>query len=184
MSNDDRQAGSRKRSTKPETSQNGGGAFALQVTPTVSVDSVDEAIITILQDDGRASFTAIAKQLDISEGAVRNRVGQLIQSKVVRIIGVANPLALGYNAYAMVGLKVQPGRDPQETALYFRGFPEVTYITLVAGRFDLLLEVICRAHDDLTTFLRQHCYSRPDLSSVEPMVGLAMYKSMLKWGQP
>jgi len=47
-----------------------------------------------------------------------------------------------------------------------------------------LVEVICETHEQLALFLREHCYSRNDLASVEPMVGLAMYKNMLKWGQP
>lgn len=149
-----------------------------------SLDDKDLAIISILQEDGRAAFTSIAKQLDISEGAVRNRVGHLIDSKVLRVIGVADPMALGYDAYAMVGLKVSPGHDPQKAAHYFRDLDDVTYVLFVAGRYDLLIEVICKTHDDLAAFLREHCYSRKDLASVEPMVGLAMYKSMLKWGQP
>jgi len=140
------------------------------------------AIIGILQNDGRTAFTAIAKQLDLSEGAVRHRVGQLIQSKVLKIIGVANPLALGYDAFAIVGLKILPGHDPQEAALYYRDLDEVTYTLFVASRFDLLIEVVCKTHDDLAAFLRSHCYSRPDISAVEPMVGLGMYKNMLKWG--
>jgi Lrp/AsnC family transcriptional regulator for asnA, asnC and gidA len=161
-----------------------GGAAAHGATSAAALDDIDFAIIRALQDDGRAAFTAIAKQLEISEGAVRNRVGQLIESKVLRIIGVADPMALGYDAYAMLGLKVAPGHDPQEAALYFRDRDEVTYVLFVAGHYDLLVEVICKTHEQLAQFLRDHCYSRKDLASVEPMVGLAMYKSMLKWGQP
>lgn len=149
-----------------------------------ALDAIDFTIIRILQNDGRAAFTAIAKQLGISEGAVRNRVGQLIELKVLRIMGVADPMALGYDAYAMVGLKVASGHDPQKAAHYFRDRDEVTYVIFVAGRYDLLIEVICETHDQLALFLREHCYSREDLASVEPMVGLAMYKNMLKWGQP
>ena len=148
------------------------------------VDEIDLEIIRILQADGRAPFTAIAKDLGISEGAVRNRVGQLIASRVLRIIGVADPMALGHDAFAMIGLNVSPGHDPEKAALYFHDRDEVTYVLFVAGRYDLLIEVICKTHDQLAHFLREHCYSRPDLASVEPMVGLAMYKSMLKWGQP
>lgn len=150
----------------------------------VALDSIDLQIIEILQDDGRAAFTAIARQLDISEGAVRNRVGQLIQSKVLRIIGVADPMAMGYDAFAMVGLKLIPGQDPQMAARYFSDLDEVTYVLFAAGRYDLMIEVICKTHDQLAAFLRKHCYARKELSSVEPMVGLALYKSMLKWGQP
>lgn len=160
------------------------GASGQARPPAVVLDAVDLTIIRILQNDGRAAFTAIAKQLGISEGAVRNRVGQLIESKVLRIIGVADPMSLGYDAYAMVGLKVAPGHDPQRAAHYFRDQDEVTYVLFVAGRYDLLVEVICETHDQLALFLREHCYSRDDLASVEPMVGLAMYKNMLKWGQP
>lgn len=150
----------------------------------VALDSIDLQIIQILQNDGRAAFTAIARQLDISEGAVRNRVGQLIQSKVLRIIGVADPMAMGYDAFAMVGLKLVPGQDPQKAARYFSDLDEVTYVLFAAGRYDLMIEVICKTHDQLAAFLRKHCYARKELSSVEPMVGLALYKSMLKWGQP
>ena len=153
-------------------------------TRVAALDATDFTIIRILQNDGRAPFTAIAKQLGISEGSVRNRVGQLIDSKVLRIIGVADPMALGYDAYAMIGVKIASGHDPEKAAFYFRDREEVTYVLFVAGRYDLLIEVICETHDQLALFLREHCYSRDDLASVEPMVGLAMYKNMLKWGQP
>ena len=93
-------------------------------------------------------------------------------------------MALGYDAYAMVGVKVAPGHDPEQAALYFRDREEVTYVIFVAGRYDLLIEVVCQTHEQLVQFLREHFYSRDDLASVEPMVSLAMYKNMFKWGQP
>lgn len=160
-----------------------GTAVASKTAPA-ELDKTDLAIIRILQEDGRAAFTTIAKQLDISEGAVRNRVGQLIDAKVLRVIGVANPMALGYVAHAMLGLKVAPGHDPEKVANYFGDRDEVTYVMFVGGRYDLLVEVICKRHEDLAFFLREHCYSHKEIASVEPMIGLGMYKSMLIWGQP
>lgn len=148
------------------------------------IDATDLAIIRILQDDGRTSFTSIAKQLNISEGAVRNRVSQLTESRILKVIGVANPIALGYNAFALIGLNIAPGSDPQVIAQSFGGRDEVTYVVFVAGRFDLLIEVVCETQEQLANFLRQYCYARSDIIAVEPMVGLVMYKSMLKWGQP
>jgi Lrp/AsnC family transcriptional regulator, regulator for asnA, asnC and gidA len=175
-----------RRAAIPASGQSASAATNGLPSPSrpAALDAIDFTIIRILQNDGRAAFTAIAKQLGISEGSVRNRVGQLIDSKVLRIMGVADPMALGYDAYAMVGLKVASGHDPQKAAHYFRDRDEVTYVIFVAGRYDLLIEVICETHDQLALFLREHCYSRDDLASVEPMVGLAMYKNMLKWGQP
>jgi Lrp/AsnC family transcriptional regulator, regulator for asnA, asnC and gidA len=158
--------------------------LSAHVANSATLDAVDRGIIQILQEDGRAPFTKIAKQLEISEGAVRNRVGQLVEARVLRVIGVADPSALGYDAYAMVGINIVPGHDPEQSALYFRDREEVTYVLFIAGRYDLLIEVICKTHDELGSFLREHCYSRPDVASVEPMIALAMYKNMLKWGQP
>jgi Lrp/AsnC family transcriptional regulator for asnA, asnC and gidA len=172
-----------RRAAIAPSDQDGATSVASQTKPA-ALDATDFTIIRILQNDGRAAFTAIAKQLGISEGSVRNRVGQLIDSKVLRIIGVADPMALGYDAYAMIGVKIASGHDPEKAAHYFRDREEVTYVLFVAGRYDLLIEVICETHDQLALFLREHCYSRDDLASVEPMVGLAMYKNMLKWGQP
>ena len=148
------------------------------------IDALDVAIIRILQGDGRASFTSIAKQLEISEGAVRNRINQLTESKVLRIIGVANPIALGFNAFALIGIKVAPGCDPEKAAKCFTDLDEVTYVIFVAGRYDLMIEVVCETQEQLAVFLREHCYSRNDLGSIEPMFGLTMYKSLLKWGHP
>lgn len=172
----------RKPSGRRNAGPRGGGGRAKTAVP--ALDATDSTIIKILQADGRAPFTSIAKELGISEGAVRNRVGHLIDSKILRIMGVADPMALGYDAYAMIGLKVSATHDPEEAAHYFRERDEVTYVIFVAGRYDLLIEVICETHDQLAQFLREHCYSRDDLISIEPMVGLAMYKNMLKWGQP
>lgn len=146
------------------------------------LDHVDRTIIEMLQEDGRVAFTSIADVLKVSEGTIRNRVARLLDSKVLRILGVADPLALGYHAYAMIGLKLAPGGDPEETAARFQDRPEVTYVSFVAGRYDLLVEVTCQDQDDLRAFLRRHCYGRRDVASVEPMIGLATYKNKLKWG--
>ncbi len=147
-------------------------------------DALNRAIIGLLQEDGRLSFVTIARALDVSEGTVRNRVNRMIEAKVLRIMAVADPLALGYQAYAMLGLKLAPGGDPRLTAARFRDRPEVTYVLFVAARYDLLVEVICETHEGLQRFLIEHCYGHPDIAAVEPMIGLAMYKNLLKWGQP
>jgi Lrp/AsnC family transcriptional regulator for asnA, asnC and gidA len=176
-----RRAGGRGR-TKRAVGNGGAAEAAPESGARLELDRVDRTIITMLQEDGRTAFTSIADVLKVSEGTIRNRVARLLDSKVLRIIGVADPLALGYHAYAMIGLKLAPGGDPDEAAARFNERPETTYVASVAGRFDLLVEVICQDQDELRAFLRRHCYGRRDIASVEPMIGLAMYKNKLKWG--
>ena len=147
-------------------------------------DSLNRAIINLLQEDGRLSFAKIAETLDVSEGTVRNRVNRMTEAKVLRIMAVADPLALGYTGYAMLAMRLGPNADPESVAKRFAEREEVTYVVLVAGRYDLLVEVICEDHKELRDFIFKHCYHHPDIASVEPMMALAMYKNLLKWGQP
>lgn len=147
-------------------------------------DALNRAIINLLQDDGRLSFARIAEMLGVSEGTVRNRVNRMIEAKVLRIIAVADPLALGYTGYAMLAMRFAPNADPDAVAKRFAEHQEVTYVLLVAGRYDLLVEIICENQVQLRDFIFANCYRQPDIASVEPMFSLAMYKNLLKWGQP
>ena len=147
-------------------------------------DSLNRAIIKFLQEDGRLSFAKIAETLFVSEGTVRNRVNRMMEAKVLRIMAGADPLALGYTGYAMLAMQLGPDADPENVAQRFADREEVTYVVLVAGRYDLLVEIICQDQKELREFIFEHCYHHPDIASVEPMMALAMYKNLLKWGQP
>lgn len=147
-------------------------------------DELNYAIITMLQEDGRMSYAAIARKLEVSEGFVRHRVTRLMEAKVFKVIAVADPMAMGYKAYAMVAMKLSPGANPRALAEHFRDCPEAVYVLFTAGHFDLLVEVICRTYDEFRNFLVDKCYARPEIASVEPMMGLEMYKYLLKWNRP
>jgi Lrp/AsnC family transcriptional regulator for asnA, asnC and gidA len=148
---------------------------------TASFDGLNRDIIVMLQEDGRRSFATIARKLGVSEGTVRARVRQMRHDKLLRFVAVVNPVALGYSAWAMLGIKLAPGVSPERIAKYFRDRSETVYVMRVASRYDLLVEVVCEDPDELRRFLDQHCYSSPEIASVEPMIGLGAYKSLVKW---
>lgn len=148
------------------------------------IDELNRRIVATLQDDGRASFATIARALGVSEGTVRARVAQMRRANLIHFIAVMNPLALGYSAWAMLGVRVAPGVGPDKVARYFRDRPEVVYVMRVASRYDLLVEVVCHGPEELRSFLDAHCYGSPDVASFEPMIGLGLFKSLLKWEKP
>lgn len=117
------------------------------VARTAAIDDLDRAVIEALQADGRESFRNIARRLDVAEGTVRNRYERLSAAGVLDVVGVTNPLALGFDAMAMVGVKTS-GR-PQAVAEVVSEIEAVSYVVIVAGQFDLLLEVVCRDHQHL-----------------------------------
>jgi len=117
------------------------------VAESARLDDLDRAIVEALQQDGRASFRTIARRLGVAEGTVRNRYERLVDAAVLDVVGVTSPLALGFGAMAMVGVKTS-GRA-RAVADAAAELAEVSYAVVVAGRFDLLLEVVCRDHDHL-----------------------------------
>ncbi|MEX0810111.1 MAG: AsnC family transcriptional regulator [Dongiaceae bacterium] len=147
---------------------------AVLASPT---DELNQAIVRLLQDDGRLPFKDIADALDVSEGTVRNRVNWMKASGMLRIVAIADPTSINYTADAMIGIKVAPGSTPKRLAERLVPHPEVVYIIWVSGRYDLLVEIVADSRDQFMTFLERHCFDQSDIASVEVMTGLTMYKN-------
>lgn len=139
------------------------------------MDQIDLDIISFLQSDGRKPFTEIAKALDISEGTVRNRVARLIEDGVLQIVGLIDPNRFGYEAPAMIGVSVQPPLLEQ-VAETVANFPEVSYLIMVSGEFDLFVEVLCRDLDHLASFLNDKLLKVPGITDTQTFITLRTYK--------
>ena len=99
------------------------------------LDSIDARIITHLQEDGRRPYTTIAKDLGVSEASVRQRVSRLLKRKVIQIVATSSPLDMGLLA-AKIDLRVA-GDRLEQAAEQIAALPEVDYVAVCAGRFDL-----------------------------------------------
>ena len=139
------------------------------------MDQIDLDIISFLQSDGRMPFTDIAKELDISEGTVRNRVARLMQERVLQIVGMVDPYRLGYDAPAMISISVQPPMINQ-VAKTISKFPEVSYLIMVSGDYDLLVEVLCKDRDHLANFLNEKLLKVPGIKNTQTSMVLDTYK--------
>jgi len=78
--------------------------------PRSRVDDLDRAILGALQLDGRRPYAQIGRELDVPEATVRQRADRLIRRGVVQVVGVTDPLALGFSQPAFIGLRVEIGR--------------------------------------------------------------------------
>jgi Lrp/AsnC family transcriptional regulator for asnA, asnC and gidA len=139
------------------------------------VDSLDQAIVERLQLDGRRPYTEIAQELNVSEGTVRNRVARLVEDQVLQIVGMVDPYFLGRDAPAMIGVSLEPGDwDPIIEAI--ANFDEVSYMVLVSGQYDLLIEVMCQDRNHLAEFLNGSLRRVPGVVSTETFTILRTYK--------
>lgn len=145
-----------------------------------TIDDVDKAIIEALQQDGRLPYTKLASAVGLSEAAVRQRVQRLIESGVVQIVAVTDPLMLGFRREAMIGLKVEG--DLRVVADTITAIAEVDYVVIVGGSFDILLEVVCEDDDHLLSLLNDKIRSIPGVRSTETFMYLRLYKQTYAWG--
>ena len=140
-------------------------------------DDLNQKIIRLLQQDGRLPYDVIAAELKVSAGTVRNRVNRMRDAGQISIVAVVDPVATGYAADAMLGIKVAPTATPKSVADRLGPFPEVVYILWVSGRYDLLVELVCDAETAFTEFLERHLYGQPDIAQLEVMTGIDMFKN-------
>jgi Lrp/AsnC family transcriptional regulator for asnA, asnC and gidA len=145
------------------------------------MDEIDRAVIACLQYDGRMPFTAIADQIGVSEGTVRNRVGRLRQEGVLQVVGVVDPHLLDLRATAIVGVVVQPARL-EVVAREIATFKEVSYLVMISGAFDLLVEVLCQDTDHLAQFLSDKLLCVEGVQRTETFYILRTYKLSYRWG--
>lgn len=111
------------------------------------LDDLDHRLIAALRENGRAPFRPLAARLGVSEATLRNRYARLVEANALQVTAVTNPMALGFDAVAMLGLSVNG--PPAVVADELAGWEEAVYVVVVAGRYDLLVEIVARDRRDL-----------------------------------
>lgn len=143
------------------------------------IDALDRRLIETLQEDGRESFRRIAERLDVSEGTIRARYRRLVSASVVQVTAITNPLALGFDAMAMVGVKT--AHAPQRVAALLSDWREVSYVVVTSGRFDLLVELVCVDRNHLLELIGR-LRDLESVTSTETFVYLELSKQLYDWG--
>jgi Lrp/AsnC family transcriptional regulator, regulator for asnA, asnC and gidA len=147
---------------------------------TVPLDAISKAIIEQLQEDGRRAYATIGKAVGLSEAAVRQRVQRLVESGVVQIVAVTDPMQVGFTRQAMIGIKCEGDLDALADTL--AELPEVDYVVITAGGFDLLVEVVCEDDEHLLEVLNTKIRALPGVHGTETFVYLKLRKQLYNWG--
>ena len=146
----------------------------------VALDDVSKAIIEQLQIDGRKSYSDIGRAVDLSEAAVRQRVQKLIDSGVMQIVAVTDPMQLGFFRQAMIGIRTTG--DSRTISDAIAAIDEVEYVVLTAGSFDMLAEVVCEDDDSLLDLLNGKIRAIPGVVQTEVFTYLQLKKQQYNWG--
>lgn len=145
-----------------------------------ALDAVSKAIIEQLQLDGRRSYAAIAKSIDLSEAAVRQRVQRLIDGGVMQVVAVTDPMQVGLFRQAMIGIRVEG--DLEQVADRIADMEEADYVVVTAGSFDLLVEVFVEDDEHLLELIGKRIRALPGVRATESFVYLKLRKQTYHWG--
>ena len=126
------------------------------------------------------SYSAIAKDVGLSEAAVRHRVQKLIEGGVVQIVAVTDPLQMGFARQAMIGIKVTG--NVQDVAAELGEIEEIDYIVITTGRFDILAEMVAESDDDLLDIVSRRVGAIGGVVTTETFVYLRLVKQTYAWG--
>lgn len=150
------------------------------MTKVVGLDEVSKAIIKQLQEDGRRPYATIGKAVGLSEAAVRQRVNRLQETGVIQIVAVTDPMQVGFSRSAMVGIEVDG--DMESVADTIAALPEVDYLVITAGSFDILAEIVCEDDDALLQIINRRIRALPGVRRTETFMYLTLRKQIYTWG--
>lgn len=143
------------------------------------LDPTDLRILEHLQRDGRRPYTAIARDLDLSEANVRQRTKRMLRIGMISIVAIADPIELGFGLIGSVGIHAR-GQGAAVVADAVATFPEVVYLVQCTGSVDMIAEVVCRDHDHLLE-LTERIARVPGAELGETRIYLRTVKESERW---
>jgi Lrp/AsnC family transcriptional regulator for asnA, asnC and gidA len=139
------------------------------------LDDLDWSILNLIKDDGRKPYSEIADALGIAVSTVSLRFNRLLKNNIISIFVSVNPVQAGFNAPATITIAVQPDSFEQAVAEVV-DLPEVVFTAMVAGEFNLLIDVNCQDADHLTDFITHKLYKIKGIQDLRVMYQLRILK--------
>lgn len=144
---------------------------------SVSLDTVDFKILSLLQQDARLSNAELARQLGMAPSAVLERVRKLEQNEVISSFHTRiNPDALQLSLLAFVFVKSGDGPGNISVAKQLARIPEVQELHHVAGEDCYLAKVRARNPQALIKLMREKFGKIPGLLSTKTTIVLETVK--------
>lgn len=145
------------------------------------LDKLDSQIVAALQVDGRVSFSKLARELGVAEGVVRYRYHNLRNSDVLRVVGIADPLKVGFEVMALLGVKVRPGTT-EAVVERLGAHEEISYLLVTSGSYDIFCEVMCRDHEHFSMLLHEQIHRIDGVVDTQSFIVLGTPKLSYGWG--
>lgn len=147
-----------------------------------SLDDLDRDILEMHQKDVFFSYVDLAEKWQVTGATIRNRIKRLKASGVMDVILVMNPYKIGFNTFAIIGIKLETGANPENIVSSLLSIPGVTNVVMVAGRYDFFLHYVCKNMDEYRQFVAEQLRIISGIANVESFIGLDLYERKFELG--
>lgn len=144
------------------------------------IDDMDYTILSFLQEDGKKSYTEIAKELNVSEGTVRTRINRMLKDNVFEFIIHMNPNKIGLNVQVIIGISTKLGYQ-ESIARELNRFSEVRFVGAFSGQHDLIMQAYFKNNDDLVHFVNKELAKIEGIISADVNIELKQYKDSFSY---
>ncbi|AZS41909.1 Lrp/AsnC family transcriptional regulator [Microbacterium oxydans] len=145
-----------------------------------ALDDISKRIVELLQEDGRRPYAEIAREVGLSEAAARQRVQRMTEAGIIQIVAVTDPMQLGFHRMSMIGIRVSG--NPREIAQELTTIPELAYVVVTLGTFDILVEAVCENDEHLIELIATRIRTIPGITHTESLLYAGLYKDLYNWG--
>jgi Lrp/AsnC family transcriptional regulator for asnA, asnC and gidA len=146
------------------------------------MDAIDYNLILELQKDSRRSNRQLARLLGVSEATVRRRIKDLVDSHTIELTAVPDPSMVGMTMWGFMGLQVELSQV-DAVADQLASYPEVQYVGICSGSYQILISVMFRSPERLALFITNELARIPGMIRTDTLVSLRSLKRTLGWLQ-
>lgn len=141
----------------------------------IELDEIDSKIVARLRIEN-ISNSALAEELGLSEGAIRQRIKRLKESGILKVKALINPDSLANQQLAVIAVSVRESRLLDTKAAEIAAIDSVLSVSIVSGRYDMIVEVLVDSNHGLVDFLTETLAQIDGITKTESFLMLKNYK--------
>ncbi len=118
-----------------------------------AIDKIDKYIIEQLTINGRASFANIAKDINLTDVAIKKRLDRLMQKGIIKAISAEIDYEiLGFNEKAEMLITIDPSKQ-NEILKKLKDIEDIKEIIEVTGEYNIIVRIMAIDKSDLKQLL-------------------------------
>ncbi len=142
---------------------------------TAQLNDLDMMLIQELEVNARQTAVELAKKLRVDRHSVKAKLQRLLDDRIIRIMPVVDPLALGHLTRVSLAINTLPS-EVDTVANAFAAYKQAHHVAIYTGRYNLLVWVVLDNPEDLTDFVIRDLPCIDAITRVETSVNLQVLK--------